>query len=254
MGFSAPNHLLYAYDFLIFCRGTVWNLKNIMGAFEVYGNISGQLVNWGKSSIYFGSSVSQSLIDCSPWLVCRLVSCLSFTWGSQLFRGKPKKSVLQPITDEILSKFAKWKGKALSLAGRATLIKSVITGSFVHSFMIYKWHSSLLRLVNRKLRNFLWTGIPDYLGSLLRVRVFDFIHEGMWVLDISFRARFPDLCFRIDRIAIYPVTDSLVWAHSRDGQVSYKSAYSCMLYDSPHVSWWRGVWCHFIPPSRSALT
>ncbi|KAK3222011.1 hypothetical protein Dsin_009036 [Dipteronia sinensis] len=57
-----------------------------------------------------------------------------------------------------MSKFAKWKGKALSLAGRATLIKLVITGSFVHSFMIYKWPSSLLRLVNRKLINFLWTG------------------------------------------------------------------------------------------------
>ena len=61
-GFSAPTHLLYADDVLIFCRGTVRNLKNIMLAFEFYGKISGQLVNWGKSSIYFGSSVSPSRI------------------------------------------------------------------------------------------------------------------------------------------------------------------------------------------------
>ncbi|KAK3193727.1 hypothetical protein Dsin_025037 [Dipteronia sinensis] len=40
-GFSAPTHLLYVDDVLIFCRGTVQNLKNIMSAFEVYGNISG---------------------------------------------------------------------------------------------------------------------------------------------------------------------------------------------------------------------
>ena len=65
--------------------------------------------------------------------------------------------MLQPITDKIFSKFAKWKGKSLSLAGRATLIRSVITGSFVHSFMIYKWPSSLLSLINRKLGNYLWT-------------------------------------------------------------------------------------------------
>ncbi|KAK3230190.1 hypothetical protein Dsin_002071 [Dipteronia sinensis] len=84
---------------------------------------------------------------------------LSFSYlRVPLFPGKPKKSVLQHIVDKILSKFAKWKGKALSLAGRATLIQSVITGSFVHSFMIYKWPSSLLRLVNLKLRNFLHTG------------------------------------------------------------------------------------------------
>ena len=97
-------------------------------------------------------------------------------------------------------------------------------------------------------------GIPDYLASPLRARVSDFIHKGKWVLDDSFRARFPDLCFRIDRIAISPVADSLVWAHSRDGQVSCKSAYSRMICGSPQVPWWRDVWCRFIPPSCSALT
>ncbi|KAK3204635.1 hypothetical protein Dsin_018681 [Dipteronia sinensis] len=81
-----------------------------------------------------------------------------FYLGVPLFRGKPRKGVLRHIADKILSKFVKWKGKSLSLAGRATLIRSVITGSFMHSFMIYKWPSSLLSLNNRKLRNFLWTG------------------------------------------------------------------------------------------------
>ena len=61
-GFSAPTHLLYACDVMIFCKDTVQNLKNILRAFEVYGKISDQLVNWGKSSIYFGSSVSSSWI------------------------------------------------------------------------------------------------------------------------------------------------------------------------------------------------
>ncbi|KAK3188083.1 hypothetical protein Dsin_027644 [Dipteronia sinensis] len=152
-GFSAPTHLLYADDVMIFCRGTVRNLKNIMSAFEVYSNISDF---WSDN-----------------WL------------------GVP-----------------------------------------------------ILELL----------GIPDYLASFLRARVSDFIHEGRWVLDNSFRARFPDLYFRIDRIIMSPVADSLVWAHSRDGQVSCKSAYSRMNCDSPQVSWWRDVWCCFIPPSRSALT
>ena len=88
-----------------------------------------------------------------------LIGHLPFSYlGVPLFRGKPRKAVLQPIANKILSKFDKWKGKSLSLVGRATLIRSVITGSFVHSFMIYKWPSSLLSLINRKLRNFLWTG------------------------------------------------------------------------------------------------
>ena len=74
------------------------------------------------------------------------------------------------------------------------------------------------------------------------------------MLDDCFRARFPDLCFRIDRIAISPVVDSLVWANSRDGHVSYKAAYSQFLRDIPLVVRWREVWSRFIPPSCSALT
>ncbi|KAK2657383.1 hypothetical protein Ddye_010440 [Dipteronia dyeriana] len=38
---------------VIFYRGTVRNLKNIMSAFAVYGNISDQLVNWGVPILEF---------------------------------------------------------------------------------------------------------------------------------------------------------------------------------------------------------
>ncbi|KAI9160260.1 hypothetical protein LWI28_006684 [Acer negundo] len=158
-GFLAPTHLLYADDFLIFCKGTQKNLKHIIGAFRDYGDISGQLVNYGRSSIYFGSFVSLFRISSLQSLVGIQIGQLPFYYlGVTLFRGKPQKAVLRPIADKILSKFAKWKGKSLYLAGHATLIRLVITGSFVHSFMIYKWPSSLLSLINRKLRNFLWTG------------------------------------------------------------------------------------------------
>ena len=40
-GFVAPTHLLYVDDALIFCRGTMKNLRGIMHAFKTYGSISG---------------------------------------------------------------------------------------------------------------------------------------------------------------------------------------------------------------------
>ncbi|KAK2638106.1 hypothetical protein Ddye_025901 [Dipteronia dyeriana] len=61
------------------------------------------------------------------------------------------------LTDKILFKFSKWKGKSLFLAGQATLIRSVNTSSIVHSFMVYKWLFSLTKMVTKKIRNFLWT-------------------------------------------------------------------------------------------------
>ncbi|KAK2649334.1 hypothetical protein Ddye_016823 [Dipteronia dyeriana] len=117
-------------------RGTVKNLKSVMLAFRVYARIS-------SLQSLVGMQISQL-----PF------SCL----GVPLFKGKPRKVILMPIADKILSKFAKWKGKSLSLAGRATLIRSVITDSFVHSFMVYKWPAFLTKMVTKKIRNFLWTG------------------------------------------------------------------------------------------------
>ncbi|KAK3221824.1 hypothetical protein Dsin_008849 [Dipteronia sinensis] len=156
-GFSAPTHLLYVDDVLIFCRGTVRNLRRVVHAFRVYDSISGQLVNWSKSSIFFGFSVSPARISSLQSLVGMQIGRLSFYYlGVPLFRGKPRKSVLMPIADKILSKFDKWKGKSLSLAGKATLIRSAITGSFVHPFMVYKWPISLIQMVTKKIKNFLW--------------------------------------------------------------------------------------------------
>ena len=44
------------------------------------------------------------------------------------------------------------------MAGRLSLIKSMIESSFIHSFMIYKWPSSLIKELNISIRNFLWSG------------------------------------------------------------------------------------------------
>ncbi|KAK2663243.1 hypothetical protein Ddye_001817 [Dipteronia dyeriana] len=126
-------------DVMIFCKGAIKNLKNIMGSFKNYGDLSGQLVKWGKFFIYFGSPISPSWIGSFQSLIGIQIGQLPFCHlGVLLFQGKAQKMVLRLIADTILSKFVKWKGKSLSLAGRAILIMPVITGSFVHSFKIYR--------------------------------------------------------------------------------------------------------------------
>ena len=75
--------------------------------------------------------------------------------------------------------------------------------------------------------------IPDFVVTHLQARVSNFIQDGRWVLEDRFRARFPDLCFRIEKITISHVADYLVWPHSRDGRVSYKAAYYRMFHDIP---------------------
>ena len=57
-----------------------------------------------------------------------------------------------------MAKLDNWKGSSLSMAGHLSLINSIIYGSFIHSFLVYKWPSLLLKSLERCLKNFLWTG------------------------------------------------------------------------------------------------
>ena len=69
--------------------------------------------------------------------------------GVPLFIGTPKRRWLQCIVDKILSNFDKWKGHTLSIAGHLALINSVIHGSFLHSFMVYKWPILMIRKLKK---------------------------------------------------------------------------------------------------------
>ncbi|KAK2644797.1 hypothetical protein Ddye_019992 [Dipteronia dyeriana] len=92
------------------------------------------------------------------------------------------------VLDKTLSKFSKWKGKSLSLAGRATLIRSVINVSFFHSFMVYKWSVFLTKMVTKKIINFLWTGSYDEC-KLVRVAwnrcCRPYAHGGLGLKDLT---------------------------------------------------------------------
>ena len=50
-----PSHCLYAYDVLIFCKGTQSSVKCIMKQFQLYGEFSGLKINCNKSKIYDGA-------------------------------------------------------------------------------------------------------------------------------------------------------------------------------------------------------
>ncbi|KAK3193228.1 hypothetical protein Dsin_024538 [Dipteronia sinensis] len=228
-------------------RGTIRNLRRVVHAFKVYASISGQLFNWSKSFIFFGSSISLARISSLQSLVWMQIGRLPFSYlGVPLFRGKPRKSILMPIADKILSKFAKWKDLALlndSLLQKLTW-KFITLNSF--AFLFYA------RGILGSCKNRMEVTSPFPSGILLGLtmwRVSDFIRDGRWILDDRFRALFPDLCFRIGRIAISLVIDYLVWHHSREGRqclflsvIRVRSALSLMLH-SIYVANRLGIGC-----------
>jgi hypothetical protein len=90
------------------------------------------------------------------------IGSLPFNYlGIPIFKGKPKSCHLQPIADKIKLKLSAWKASLLSIAGRVQLVKAVIQSMLTYSISIYSWPVSLLKDLEKCIRNFIWSGDLD---------------------------------------------------------------------------------------------
>ena len=153
-----PSHCFYADDIMIYCRGNIESLKALKSLFTRYANCAGQVINARKSTIFAGG-ITRGRLQNTLDLFGFEVGILPFNYlGVPIFKGRPKVSSLQPIADRVKAKLAAWKASLLSIAGRVQLIKSVIFSMLTHSMSIYSWPISLLKTIEKWIRNFLWSG------------------------------------------------------------------------------------------------
>ncbi|XP_057774812.1 uncharacterized protein LOC130993791 [Salvia miltiorrhiza] len=157
-----PTHLFYADDIIIFCRASARNARKIKEILHYYASLSGQICSNEKSSLFLGPGVSSTMGRSLQRELGFAISKLPVTYlGVPLFIGCPRASHFAHIKDRILQKFDSWQGRQLSMAGRLCLVKSVIQSSIVHSMMTFRWPKSLLHEIDKKCRNFIWTGRID---------------------------------------------------------------------------------------------
>lgn len=143
---------------MIFCRGSKRNLLELKNLFKEYGEAFGQIMSLSKCKFFIGPMAS--------WGINSIAGTLGFTveklpfsyLGVPIFKGKPRRTHLQPIADRIKAKLATWKGSLLSIMGRVQLVKSIIHDMLLCSFHIYVWLISLLKTIDTWLRNFIWSG------------------------------------------------------------------------------------------------
>jgi mannosylglycoprotein endo-beta-mannosidase len=143
---------------LIFCKGYLSGLRALKDLFETYALASGQVINNLKSTIIAGAIAPRRLDDIIQLLQFNTGS-LPFNYlGVPIFKGRPKVIHLQPIADKVKLKLAAWKASLLSIAGRVQLVRSVVQSMLTYSISLYSWPVSLLRDLERCIRNFIWSG------------------------------------------------------------------------------------------------
>lgn len=159
--FKMPTHCLYADDIMLFCKGTHSNLQALSNLFDRYSTASSQLVNPLKSTI-FSYSIPNGRLSIFSSLLGFNIHRFPFTYlGVPIFKGKPKASHLSLIIDKAKAKLSTWKASLLPMAGRVQLVKSILHSMLIYSITIYAWSISIIKDLEKALRNFIWSGNKD---------------------------------------------------------------------------------------------
>ncbi|KAG7552028.1 Reverse transcriptase domain [Arabidopsis thaliana x Arabidopsis arenosa] len=151
------SHICFADDLILFAEASVKQIRVIRRVLERFCLASGQKVSLEKSKIFFSDNVSRDL--------CKLISDesrikatqdLGRYLGMPILQKRINKETFGIILERMSSKLAGWKGRMLSLAGRITLIKSVLSSIPVHSMSTIKLPASTLSKLDKISRDFLW--------------------------------------------------------------------------------------------------
>jgi hypothetical protein len=158
----AISHLIFADDLLLFGQAVEENMNAVMEVLNRFCSMSGQQVNYDKSSIFFSRNVpnvrrailtSQSRLQETHHLGKYL--------GVPALGRAPRIHDFQYLVEKIKGKLAGWKAKQLSLAGRITLAKSVIQATPIYPMMSTPLPKSCLQEIEKVQRAFIWGDNED---------------------------------------------------------------------------------------------
>ncbi|KAL9691520.1 hypothetical protein QQ045_011944 [Rhodiola kirilowii] len=145
-------------DSVIFLRATRTDVDYLKETLWLYEEISGQKINLAKSEICFNKNVSAELKeDISDWLGMRQVSSFSKYLGPPVNFSNNKTEIFKFIVDRMWQKVQGWKEKTLSMAGKETLIKSILKAIPTYAMMCYKLSASLCKRIVGIISRYWWS-------------------------------------------------------------------------------------------------
>jgi ribonuclease HI len=156
------SHLMFADDLLLFGQAVDENMRAVMEVLNNFCAMSGQQVNYDKSSIFFSRNVSngrRTVLSTQSGL--KETQHLGKYLGVPALGRAPRVQDFQYLVEKIKGKLAGWKAQQLSLAGRITLAKSVIQATPIYPMMSTPIPKSCLQEIEKAQRDFIWGDTDD---------------------------------------------------------------------------------------------
>ncbi|XP_019251272.1 PREDICTED: uncharacterized protein LOC109230201 [Nicotiana attenuata] len=163
-GFGFPKwspkikHLAYADDTIIFSSSDATSLQLIMQVLTAYEAASGKLINKAKSAIYMHHLIDEDVVRKLERVTGIGRQDFPFTYlRCPIFYARRKMDYYQGMIKKMIDKLQSWKGKLLSIGGRAVLISHVIQSMPIHLLSAVKAPASVINKLHKLMGRFFWS-------------------------------------------------------------------------------------------------
>ncbi|XP_026432710.1 uncharacterized protein LOC113330060 [Papaver somniferum] len=152
---SVVNHLHYADDIIFFVDNSKEELTNLFSILHCFEYIAGLKVNKSKTRLIAIGDVPLMNVWAAEFGCA--VDTLPFIYlGMPLGANSKSKEIWVPILEKFDARLSTWKHISLSKGGRLALLKCILTSLPMYYFSLFKASISVIKILEKKMRNFLW--------------------------------------------------------------------------------------------------
>ncbi|XP_056688018.1 uncharacterized protein [Spinacia oleracea] len=175
------SHVFYADDVFLFSIATKDYLEKIVNILNDFGEISGLKISMSKSTLIFPSNLHHSIReDIAGDYGFKISSSFGKYLGVDIRPNKLKISNYLTLLDKSMDRVRGWQAKLLNMAGRCTLIKSVLNSYPLYAMQTNILPTSITYALEKCCRKFLWNKVDrsKYMSRLSWEKVTRPINKG----------------------------------------------------------------------------
>ncbi|XP_018435547.2 uncharacterized protein LOC108807802 [Raphanus sativus] len=152
------THLCFADDLLIFIDGSESSLEGVFSVLSDFELMSGLAVNVSKTTLFTsGMMEAESQRIANRFGLARSNLPVRYL-GTPLCTKKLSFSDCDPLLLQIKKKMSSWTTRSLSMAGRLTMLTSVISGIIGYWSSAFLLPKRVIKAINSLCSSFLWHG------------------------------------------------------------------------------------------------
>jgi hypothetical protein len=150
--------LQYADDTIVCLKDDINVARNMKLLLYLYEMMSGLKINFDKSEVLLINGDDEKTLQYDDLFNCQIGSFPIKYLGVPVSPSRLHVADWVPLIEKNEKKLIAWKGSSQSITGRATLINSSLSNSFIYHMSIYLMPKTIVKALDKQRRTFFWQG------------------------------------------------------------------------------------------------